>query len=209
MVGQASLPQDMAPTDAPLLKVPWLIVRWSSIMVLLEEHVDWLEQQLKRDRQTFIKHNPLVVGRALQLVQLGFVNKPPVCLVVEQELCELGELELVLVRPASGPRRPRGRARGRRKVQKFGKICPRRHLLQPRSTKEVLTPGRTVRVYRGRNLGRRLEPYRSSSRVLERGVCSRGSDAKCGTPGLLILITAVPNTKLCTWGGEDSGGHVL
>ena len=33
---------DMAPTDAPLLKVPWLIVWWSSIVVLLEEHVDWL-----------------------------------------------------------------------------------------------------------------------------------------------------------------------
>jgi len=42
MVGQAGLPQDMAPTDAPLLKVPWLIVWWSSIVVLLEEHVDWL-----------------------------------------------------------------------------------------------------------------------------------------------------------------------
>ncbi len=28
------------------------------------------------------------------------------------------------------------------------------------------------------------------------------------TPGLLF-ITAVPNTKLCSWGEEDSGGHVL
>ena len=26
---------------------------------------------------------------------------------------------------------------------------------------------------------------------------------------LLLFITAVPNTKLCVWGEEDSGGHVL
>jgi hypothetical protein len=26
---------------------------------------------------------------------------------------------------------------------------------------------------------------------------------------LLLFITAVPNTKLCAWGEEDSGGHVL
>jgi hypothetical protein len=26
---------------------------------------------------------------------------------------------------------------------------------------------------------------------------------------LLLLFTAVPNTKLCAWGEEDSGGHVL
>ena len=25
----------------------------------------------------------------------------------------------------------------------------------------------------------------------------------------LLFITAVPNTKLCAWGEEDSGGHVL
>ena len=25
----------------------------------------------------------------------------------------------------------------------------------------------------------------------------------------LLFITAVPNTKLCVWGEEDSGGHVL
>ena len=25
----------------------------------------------------------------------------------------------------------------------------------------------------------------------------------------LLLITAVPNTKLCAWGEEESGGHVL
>ncbi len=24
-----------------------------------------------------------------------------------------------------------------------------------------------------------------------------------------LFITAVPNTKLCSWGEEDSGGHVL
>ena len=24
-----------------------------------------------------------------------------------------------------------------------------------------------------------------------------------------LFITAVPNTKLCAWGGEDIGGHVL
>jgi hypothetical protein len=26
---------------------------------------------------------------------------------------------------------------------------------------------------------------------------------------LLLFITAVPNTNLCAWGEEDSGGHVL
>ncbi len=26
---------------------------------------------------------------------------------------------------------------------------------------------------------------------------------------LQVFITAVPNTKLCAWGEEDSGGHVL
>jgi hypothetical protein len=26
---------------------------------------------------------------------------------------------------------------------------------------------------------------------------------------LCVFITAVPNTKLCAWGEEDSGGHVL
>ena len=26
---------------------------------------------------------------------------------------------------------------------------------------------------------------------------------------VLLFITAVPNTKLCAWGVEDSGGHVL
>ncbi len=25
----------------------------------------------------------------------------------------------------------------------------------------------------------------------------------------LLFIAAVPNTKLCAWGEEDSGGHVL
>jgi hypothetical protein len=25
----------------------------------------------------------------------------------------------------------------------------------------------------------------------------------------LLFISAVPNTKLCAWGEEDSGGHVL
>ncbi len=25
---------------------------------------------------------------------------------------------------------------------------------------------------------------------------------------MLLFITAVPNTKLCAWGEEDSGGHV-
>jgi hypothetical protein len=29
------------------------------------------------------------------------------------------------------------------------------------------------------------------------------------TEDLLLCITAVPNTKLCAWGEEDSGGHVL
>jgi hypothetical protein len=27
--------------------------------------------------------------------------------------------------------------------------------------------------------------------------------------GVCVFINAVPNSKLCTWGEEDSGGHVL
>ena len=30
-----------------------------------------------------------------------------------------------------------------------------------------------------------------------------------GSGACLLFITAVPNTKLCAWGEEDSGGHVL
>jgi hypothetical protein len=30
-----------------------------------------------------------------------------------------------------------------------------------------------------------------------------------GAVGVCVFITAVPNTKLCAWGEEDSGGHVL
>jgi hypothetical protein len=30
-----------------------------------------------------------------------------------------------------------------------------------------------------------------------------------GQVGVCVFITAVPNTKLCAWGEEDSGGHVL
>ena len=112
-----------------------------------------------------------------------FVNRLPVCLVVEQEPCELGQLE---------PVRPAGLAgsgrRGIRKVRKSGDMCLRRHLLQPSSPEEALTPGRTAWVYRGGTLGRRLgtlgrrlKPCRRGSCVLERGVCSRGSDARCGT----------------------------
>jgi hypothetical protein len=29
------------------------------------------------------------------------------------------------------------------------------------------------------------------------------------TKSLLLFFTTVPNTKLCAWGEEDSGGHVL
>jgi hypothetical protein len=29
------------------------------------------------------------------------------------------------------------------------------------------------------------------------------------TPSVVVFITAVSNTKLCAWGEEDSGGHVL
>jgi hypothetical protein len=28
-------------------------------------------------------------------------------------------------------------------------------------------------------------------------------------PSDTLFITVVPNTKLCVWGEEDSGGHVL
>jgi len=71
--------------------------------------------------------------------------------------------------------------RGIRKVRKSGDICLRRHLLQPSSPKEALTPGRTARVYRGGTLGRRLKPCRRGSCVLERGVCSRDAEPRCVT----------------------------
>ena len=44
------------------------------------------------------------------------------------------------------------------------------------------------------------DPLTVSWYFLKRGNC-RGS--------CLCLFTAVPNTKLCVWGEEDSGGHVL
>ena len=31
----------------------------------------------------------------------------------------------------------------------------------------------------------------------------------CRRVPVLLFITAVPNTKLCAWGEEDSGGRVL
>ena len=38
-----------------------------------------------------------------------------------------------------------------------------------------------------------------------RGVCVGGAVYY----RVCVFITAVPNTKLCAWGEEDSGGHVL
>ena len=42
---------------------------------------------------------------------------------------------------------------------------------------------------------------------------ARGALSAQRSPGkiriVLLFITAVPNTKLCAWGEEDSGGHVL
>jgi hypothetical protein len=32
---------------------------------------------------------------------------------------------------------------------------------------------------------------------------------KLGHPEFLLFMTAVPNSKLCAWEEEDSGGHVL
>ena len=41
----------------------------------------------------------------------------------------------------------------------------------------------------------------------------RGGEGYCvkegGGGSLLLFITAVPNTKMCAWGEEDSGEHVL
>jgi hypothetical protein len=34
-------------------------------------------------------------------------------------------------------------------------------------------------------------------------------NAAAAVEGVCVFITAVPNTKLCAWGEEDSGGHVL
>ena len=51
-----------------------------------------------------------------------------------------------------------------------------------------------------------------SSRGYVRGNKTKGFILKRGVwfyLSLLLFITAVPNTKLCAWGEEDSGGHVL
>jgi hypothetical protein len=38
----------------------------------------------------------------------------------------------------------------------------------------------------------------------------RGGEGYCVKEGgVCLFITAVPNTKMCAWGEEDSGGHVL
>jgi hypothetical protein len=36
----------------------------------------------------------------------------------------------------------------------------------------------------------------------------RGGEGDCVKGHVCVFITAVPNTKLCAWGEEDSGGHV-
>jgi hypothetical protein len=40
-----------------------------------------------------------------------------------------------------------------------------------------------------------------------RAKCSSSSGTDLGA--MLLFITSVPNTKLCAWGEEDRGGHVL
>jgi hypothetical protein len=62
-------------------------------------------------------------------------------------------------------------------------------------------------------------PSRTSERegkgccVLERRVARRRGACEGAfepiTHCCVVFITAVPNTKLCAWGEEDSGGHVL
>jgi len=45
----------------------------------------------------------------------------------------------------------------------------------------------------------------SQARVEE----SAQARTRTGAPALCVFITAVPNTKMCAWVEEDSGGHVL
>jgi hypothetical protein len=59
--------------------------------------------------------------------------------------------------------------------------------------------------------------FQKSSRALALSACSSNpfiSTRRVETQRLLgvfecVFITAVPNTELCAWGKEDSGGHVL
>jgi hypothetical protein len=63
--------------------------------------------------------------------------------------------------------------------------------------------GAGVSNLRGRNFelpaGLARGPARRRNKLKTVTVC----DFRC------VFITAVPNTKLCAWGEEDSGGHVL
>jgi hypothetical protein len=60
------------------------------------------------------------------------------------------------------------------------------------------------------------KPEQSFAVIYEKGVTHRlrhWQQLLCQNsilqPQSLLFITAVPNTKLCAWGEEDSGGHVL
>ena len=44
---------------------------------------------------------------------------------------------------------------------------------------------------------------------LERHKCEETLNIDPISLFMLLFITAVPNTKLCAWGEEDSAGHVL
>ncbi len=50
---------------------------------------------------------------------------------------------------------------------------------------------------------------RAPPHVLPRAARSLRNGALAKIRIVLLFITAVPNTKLCAWGEEDSGGHVL
>jgi hypothetical protein len=47
------------------------------------------------------------------------------------------------------------------------------------------------------------EATRGSGGAAHRNGLGTNAESVC------VFITAVPNTKLCAWGEEDSGGHVL
>jgi hypothetical protein len=55
-------------------------------------------------------------------------------------------------------------------------------------------------------VGKHPSPLASLVAQRVRGLCSFG---RAACPWVVLLITAGPITKLCAWGEEESGGHVL